>query len=272
MILIVLGSVLVLYDLILCCVSPSSLIRTLFTINHVFSLLGGYLIFEGIYHRKNKKYFFGTLKKKIRITIGLIILSGILMCFIQTVFILTPDTVKLNEKSDYVIVLGGGIDKKGKLPLTVKRRLEKAAEYLILNPETTCVVTGGTLKFVPFPEAPEMKRQLINMGVSENRILIEDKALDTIQNFKKSADLLAQTQNRTIEQILESEIVVVTSNFHLARAERIAKRMGFKNIKGIKSGTPFYIVPISLFRENCSYLKLNLRILLTGKPNEITIY
>ena len=98
--------------------------------------------------------------------------------------ILTPDVAAIDEKADFVILLGGGISKDGILPDSVIKRVEKTAEYLAKNPECICVVTGGMLDWFPISEAPELKRQLVLAGVSPDKILVEDQAKDTIQNLE----------------------------------------------------------------------------------------
>jgi uncharacterized SAM-binding protein YcdF (DUF218 family) len=131
-------------------------------------------------------------------------------------------------------------------------------------------VSGGTLHFLPVAEAPELKKLLEKNGVEASRILVEDQALDTIQNFKYSCKMLADFEGVSQQQILDSRIAVVTSYFHLRRAERLAKRMGFTQIKGIGSKTSPINVPHCYVREICAYIKLNLRILLTGQPKKLT--
>ena len=71
------------------------------------------------------------------------------------------------------------------------------------------------------------------------------------------------------QEILNSEIAVITNYFHLRRAERLATRMGFTNIKGIPAACPPVYVLHNYVREICAYVKLNLRILLTGEPKKI---
>ena len=188
---------------------------------------------------------------------------------INLVFILTPEVVSTNEKADHVILLGGGISKDGELPKSVMSRVEKAAEYLNQNPQSICVVTGGTLRWLPYPEAPEIKRQLIAKGISAERILVEDQALDTIQNFQLSCKMLSEFKGISVEEVLNTPTAVVTSRFHLRRSERLARRMGFTNIKGIPAKCPAVYVIHSYVREICAYVKLNLRIILTGEPRKI---
>ena len=180
-------------------------------------------------------------------------------------FILTPDQ-NPQPNADYVFLLGGGIDKNGVLPTNVLYRCETAVNYLQNNPNTQVIVTGGTLKFLPFPEAPAIKAALEEKGISSDRIIIEDQALDTIQNFQYSLDLIITLENITREEALNKSVVVVTNNFHLTRALRLAHRIGFTNIHGLAAKTAWYMVPHMYLREIGAYIKLQLRILLTGKP------
>ena len=147
--------------------------------------------------------------------------------------------------------------------------MEKAAEYLNKNPDSICVVTGGTLDWLPYAEAPELKRQLAERGVSPDRILVEDQAKDTIQNFQLSCKMLAEHKGMTYAEVLSTPTLIVTSRFHLRRSQRLARRMGFTNIKGIPAACPPVYVLHNYVREICAYVKLNLRILLTGEPQKI---
>lgn len=266
-VLIIFGAICVVYDFTLLILNPGTFLDNLTSFTHIWLALGGYHIFLGIYRIKTGHSFWKIMKKWVKLTIGSITAIGGLIAVINLGFILTPKTVSLEEVSDYVILLGGGIDKNGKLPKSVLNRVNKAAEYLNLHQEVTCVVTGGTLKWLPYAEAPEIKRQLVAAGIREDRILVEDQALDTIQNFQFSCEMLAKEKGVSKSEILNSKIVVVTTAFHLRRAERLANRMGFKNIKGIPSKCPAFHVPMNYVREICAYIKLNLRILLTGEPS-----
>ena len=269
-ILIISGILFIAYDFILICLNPGTFWDIVFSFTHIWEVLGIYLIFCGVYRIKTGHSFWSIWKKWIKITIvSLFSVCGIISV-INLCLILTPSVASVEEKADYVILLGGGIDKDGKLPASVITRVEKAAEYLNHNPESICVVTGGTLKWLPYPEAPELKNQLVLRGVEENRILVEDKALDTIQNFQLSAKMLSEYKKADVSEILKTPTIIVTSRFHLRRAERLAHRMGFTDIKGIPAKCPAIYVLHNYFREICAYVKLNLRIILTGEPGKLS--
>lgn len=269
-ILIISGILFIAYDFILICLNPGTFWDIVFSFTHIWEVLGIYLIFCGVYRIKTGHSFWSIWKKWIKITIvSLFSVCGIISV-INLCLILRPSVASVEEKADYVILLGGGIDKDGKLPASVITRVEKAAEYLNHNPESICVVTGGTLKWLPYPEAPELKNQLVLRGVEENRILVEDKALDTIQNFQLSVKMLSEYKKADVSEILKTSTIIVTSRFHLRRAERLAHRIGFTDIKGIPAKCPAIYVLHNYFREICAYVKLNLRIILTGEPGKLS--
>ena len=267
--LILFGILSISYDATLILLNPGTFWDNVFSFTHIWLALGAYLIFVAIYRIKTKHSFWSTWKRWVKLTVVSLGVTAVIISIINLSLILTPAVVGTDEKADHVILLGGGISKDGVLPKSVMSRVEKAAEYLNKNPQSICVVTGGTLDWLPCPEAPELKRQLVARGVEPERILVEDQAKDTIQNFQFSCKMLADFKQTSIQEILNTPTAVVTSRFHLRRSERLARRMGFTNIKGIPAACPPVYVLHNYVREICAYVKLNLRILLTGKPEKL---
>ncbi len=268
-ILIILGLLSITYDGIITFMNPGTFWDIVFSFNHIWLVLGAYLIFLGIYRIKKGHSFWSSWKKWVKISVAGILSFALVISVINLILIMTPQIVSVNEPAEQVILLGGGIDKNGKLPKSVMTRVNKAAEYLKKNPDTICVVSGGTLHWLPYPEAPEMKRQLVLAGIAEERILIEDQAKDTIQNFQFSCRVLAEYKGVSTQEVLNTPTAVVTTNYHLRRSERLARRIGYTNIKGIPAPCPAIYVPCSYVREICAYVKLNLRIMLTGEPKKL---
>lgn len=140
---------------------------------------------------------------------------------------------------DYLIVLGAQIYDTG--PSTVlKFRLDKTAEYMEEHPDTVCIVSGGQGYNEPFPEAEGMAAYLQACGVDKNRIILEDKATNTVQNIQYSMKLMDDT---------DAPVGIVTNNFHVFRGVHIAKKQGLANAYGIAAdATPAYL-PNNMFRE-----------------------
>lgn len=246
--------------------SPGLFITLFFGFSSVWLYLSVFLVFLAFLEKKRGlSVLWKKAAKPFRITVLCVIGAGFAVSVFNLFFILNPKKADGSENIQYVILLGGGITKDKKLTAAVQSRVDSAYEYLTAQKNAVAVVTGGRGSFAPCPESVVLKEALIEKGIDEKRILEEDKARDTIENFLFSAHLLAEYSNTDIENILSSPVAVVTNNFHLARAERIAKRMGFTDVYGVGAGLPSLFVLNAYGREICSYIKLNFRILLTGK-------
>ncbi len=244
------------YFIILQIVSPGTFLSTILGFSSVWFWLA---VFFVVLFCFRKKKLFSKAKKSIKILVISILSVGVIVSIVCLCFITHPRLANGNENPKYVILLGGGITKDAELTDSMWKRVRHAAEYLKKNPNAIVVVTGGQGNFSPCPESDVLKPALASCGINESRILAEDKAKDTIQNFKYSARLLAKNQNVPVQEILNSSITIVTSDFHLARAERLAKYLGFTNIYGTAAKTPILFMPTSYAREICCYIKLTLR-------------
>ncbi len=250
--------------------SPGTFLGTVFSFSAVwFWIAVFFAVLFALEKRNVLKKICGRISKRIKIIFIFLFCAGVLISGLNLFFICTPRLSDGNENVRYVIVLGGGITKDAKLTNSVQNRVRVASEYLKAHSDSLAVVTGGKGRFDPCPESDVLKPALASYGIDENRILAENKAKDTIQNFMFSAELFAEHDGISIEEVLASPVAVVTSDFHIARAERLASRMGFSDVYGVASKTPPLFVLNSYCREICCYVKLNLRILLTGKPNHL---
>lgn len=133
---------------------------------------------------------------------------------------------------DYVLVLGSHVTKYGPA-LATAYRLDKAYEYLNSNLKSKCILTGGKGDNEHDTEAVVMQRYLISRGVDSSRLILEDKASSTFENFSFSKQYM---------DVENDNIGIVTNNFHMYRALRIAKKQGYKNVYGM----PAYSLPINL--------------------------
>lgn len=157
--------------------------------------------------------------------ISFIVFEGILWSQMEH---LTPASDIPNEP--YAIVLGSGLD--GYEPgLLLRTRLDKAVQYLNLNPNTKAIVSGGQGPGEVEPEAVAMKAYLVSKGIDPGRIIEENKARSTMQNIKFSRKILQQrgAGNDTV--------VIITSDFHLPRAMLLANLYDV-NAVGLAARTP----------------------------------
>lgn len=257
------------YFVLLQILSPGTFLTAITSFSMIWLLPGLFCITLGTFQFKKSQLVWFYLSKRSRIIISGCAAGCVCIASVCLYFILTPRLADNDVQINYLIVLGGGITKNNTLGDVPQARIEKAAEYMKAHPGTKAVVTGGTGRFASGPEGPVLEKALASCGIAEDRILVEDQAKDTIQNFQYSAKLIAQDSSTGIKQVLQNPVAVITSDFHLARSERLAARMGFTDVYGIASKTPVLFILNSFAREIASYIQLNFRIILTGKPEKI---
>ena len=141
--------------------------------------------------------------------------------------------------ADYVIILGAQWRLEGPSEV-LRRRLDKAVEYLNENPDTQVIVSGGQGSNEPVSEAAGMRQYLVDAGINDERILMEDASVNTFQNVVFSGQLLDPENDR---------VVIVTNNFHIFRAVRIAEKQGYKDVEGMAAGSVAGMAPHNLLRE-----------------------
>lgn len=118
-----------------------------------------------------------------------------------------------------MIILGCKVEPWG--PSTLLRdRLDKALDCLEERPDMTVVVSGGQGPDEHVSEARCMADYLIDHGVAEEQILLEDASHNTVQNLQNSIVLLAEQGYDTSD-----EVVIVSNGFHLARVRMLWKRV-----------------------------------------------
>ena len=86
-----------------------------------------------------------------------------------------------------------------------------------------------------------MKRYLLEQGIPESDIIMEDKSATTLENLKFSKDIIDSREGRKYTAL-------VTSNYHVYRALRYCRKVGLK-CKGIGSHVAMYYWPSALIRE-----------------------
>ena len=117
---------------------------------------------------------------------------------------------------EYVLILGGPIDGDKPTPLLLER-IKKGAQLLKENSALKAVVSGGIKgETQRLSEAEIMKNALLDLGISENRIILENEAKTTLQNFQYTKKLLGD----------DARVAFVTSKFHIWRSKIIMKKAG----------------------------------------------
>lgn len=198
---------------------------------------------EFIDNRKSVKRMFNVIK-------CFIAMALLIFIIIESAIVIFPKNNK--SYSDYVIVLGAGI--KGERPsLTLMQRLDKTIEYVNnQEKEPKIIVSGGQGRGEDISEAQAMKKYLVDKGIKEELIIMEDKSTSTSENLIFSKEILEKYANKGIENI---KIKIITSDFHAFRSNMIAKKLGYKDISLYTNSTLPALIPVMYSREFLAVIK-----------------
>lgn len=150
--------------------------------------------------------------------------------------------VNYPKAPDAVVVLGCKVGTTGNPSMMLEYRIEKAYQYLSDNTEAICVASGGQGANEALSEALVIKNHLVEKGIDQSRILLEDRSTNTYQNLEFSLNVLAENN------IQAENIAVVTDGFHQLRASLMAKDIGV-NAYAVSADTRFWLVPTYWVRE-----------------------
>ena len=143
------------------------------------------------------------------------------------------------ERANYLIVPGAKV--YGDQPSdALQARIDLAWDYLAQNPDTVVILSGGQGNGEDISEAECMRRVLMSYGLAEDRILLEDRSTTTAENMQFSYALYGDP---------EASVGIVTSNFHLYRSIRLAKKCGWTRVYGIPAPFRGIMLPHYIARE-----------------------
>lgn len=201
-------------------------------------------------------YFHDVIRKKEIVKLIFLekVLAGacgvfLLAVFITLIIIIRAGFEKPEKGADYLVILGAHVYGE-RMSSNLRYRVEIGKKYLEENPETKVILSGGKGFGEDISEAEAMRRYLVEKGISEKRILIEDRSVNTDENIRYSRKLM--------EGGNEAFVVIATNRFHLFRAEKIAKKQGLKKVQGIGQYIRVDTVPNAYLREVIAIWKYKL--------------
>lgn len=210
----------------------------------IWILVAVFFVFLLFMERKDR---WNRVPKAIRNIFRTIIGIVLIVFIICQGCIMTQFFSKGEAGADYIIVLGAQMRDWGP-SVVFKYRLDAAVEYLNDNPGTIVVVTGGQGPNESISEGEGGKAYLIEQGISEDRIIVENQSVDTRQNISNALDLI----NGHDESL---KIGIVTNNFHVFRGTLLARRLTEADISGIAAFTEYQYLPNNMVRETFGILK-----------------
>ena len=147
-----------------------------------------------------------------------------------------------------IVVLGSGLI-NGEVPPLLRGRIDRAVGLWRAHPKAVLIPSGGQGEDEPRPEAEAMAEYMIDCGVPATSILAEDRSRTTRENLTNSQVLLHDHR----PAVGPSEVVAVTSNYHVLRAALTARDVG-SPAQVVGAPTAWYFVPSAFLREYVAVL------------------
>ncbi len=225
--------------------SPRRSLGIIMGVFAIFGILGSQTLYYVI-----TKLLIGTERQFIKFTLDICInatLSYFYTLIIATLYCNIRAARHIPEyNQDFIIILGSKINKDGSLPPLLKGRVDKAIDfgnkqYEMTKKKIVYVPSGGKGKDEVMAEAVAIKKYLMEKGIKEKQILIEDKSTSTIENMKFSKDKIDKTKK-------DAKISFSTTNYHVFRSGVIANKQGI-DVEGMGSKTKWYFYTNALIRE-----------------------
>ena len=141
-------------------------------------------------------------------------------------------------RADYAIVLGLALE-NGKPAPDLLARLDTARDYLDKYPEARLILTGGNADESGRTEAAVMREILTERGVPEDRLILEDQAKTTKENFSNIAGIVSAGE----------PVVMISSNYHMDRAVRNATENGFTHVMRLPAPSGFLAYGANMLSE-----------------------
>lgn len=154
----------------------------------------------------------------------------------------------IRKEPDVIIVLGSGLI-GDKVPPLLAQRLTKAKTiYEQFEGRPKLIVSGGQGADELISEAEAMANYLMEQGVPQEDILIENRSRTTFENLTFSKAILE-------DQGLGKSVLVVTNSFHALRAGVFMRRLKIPG-RSVGSRTAFYYLPSAWIRETVGLVSL----------------
>ena len=182
--------------------------------------------------------------------VGLYLRYFTVLCITAFVFLASFVLSFAHSTTDYtedaIIVLGCGLNSDGTPSHTLQNRLDGCIDYHKNNPDSHIVVTGAVSRFGNMTEGAAMKKYLVDNGIAKNKILVDEKATNTKENFEYSLKLLESVGVGT------ENLVFVTNSFHIFRGRNYALQAGFTDINVLSVKTDRAVFLPAVIREVCA--------------------
>ncbi|WP_028563443.1 YdcF family protein [Paenibacillus pinihumi] len=128
--------------------------------------------------------------------------------------LITTAPANVQSKNHAIVILGYALADDGTMKEPLIERLKTGLAVANKYPNSKIIVTGGVPK-QGITEADAMSKWLISQGINKDRIILENKSTDTVENGLFSTAILEKEGLK--------DVTVVTSASHIRRALAVFK-------------------------------------------------
>jgi uncharacterized SAM-binding protein YcdF (DUF218 family) len=128
------------------------------------------------------------------------------------------------------IVVMGAAQYNGRPSEVLSARLDHALALYEAGYAPIIIVTGGKMEGDVYTEAGTGEQYLLDRGVPQSAILMEDEGSDTWASMQGVAEVAEGRQIRTV--------LIVSDGFHLYRSERMAEAVGLEAYSSAAPDSP----------------------------------
>lgn len=167
--------------------------------------------------------------------------TGTASYFAITAGLYMPFVIKEAKKNyrdccEYLMILGGDIIGAHTPSPQLLERMKEAVIYLKENKTCFIVPCGGCFREgQKKSEAAIIADYLIENGIAQERIFLEDKSTTTFENFEFAFEIIRKHSGKDINSL---KIAFLSSSYHIFRSTVIAKSCGLHSPLKVTAKTP----------------------------------
>lgn len=154
--------------------------------------------------------------------ISIYLFGAFLLWFLTHITIITIDG--LNDKigtSELAVVLGNKVELDGEPSKRLKSRLDRAVDLYKKENFKYVIVSGGIGK-EGVDEAVVMKHYLIEKGIPEKKVLVDQKGYNSFSTAKNT--------NNIMNNLNLNSVTIISQFYHISRVKLAFRKAGIQNI------------------------------------------
>lgn len=179
------------------------------------------------------KHRFPKTVKWARRLVTVVLCLGLLVAGVTECFIIEASLGDPEAQCQYILILGAKVRHDGP-SVSLMDRIRAAYDYMTAHPDVIAIASGGQGMDEPMSEAACIRQHLIDMGIREDRIWLEDQSASTWANLDYSLRLIEEKTG-----IRPDTLGIVSSEYHMLRSGMMAKDWGIRAV-GIPARTSLF--------------------------------